>query len=171
MAAEGKDAGGGMTTMGINGFGRIGRLVCRAAMAKEGVAVVGINDPFMELDYMVYLFKYDSVHGPYPGTVEATEDGNLSIDGHIVRVYVEESEKGLGERILPLVACLVASSNTQCTPQTPHILSTVPATLLLVSCSSCSSCSTGTPPATPPRSRGATAAPTTCASLRGACCL
>ena len=105
-----------MTTMGINGFGRIGRLVCRAAMAKEGVAVVGINDPFMEIDYMVYLFKYDSVHGPYPGTVEATEDGNLSIDGHIVRVYVEESEKGLGERILPLVACLVASSNTQCTP-------------------------------------------------------
>eukprot|EP00640_Fibrocapsa_japonica_P009281 CAMPEP_0113933626 /NCGR_PEP_ID=MMETSP1339-20121228/830_1 /TAXON_ID=94617 /ORGANISM="Fibrocapsa japonica" /LENGTH=50 /DNA_ID=CAMNT_0000934997 /DNA_START=35 /DNA_END=184 /DNA_ORIENTATION=- /assembly_acc=CAM_ASM_000762 len=45
---------------GVNGFGRIGRLVSRAAMANPNVELVGVNDPFMDLDYMVYLFKYDS---------------------------------------------------------------------------------------------------------------
>ncbi|OQR84420.1 glyceraldehyde-3-phosphate dehydrogenase, partial [Thraustotheca clavata] len=67
--------------IGINGFGRIGRLVCRAAFANPNATVVAINDTFMDLDYMVYLFKYDSTHGGYKGTVVA-EDGNLVIDGH-----------------------------------------------------------------------------------------
>jgi glyceraldehyde-3-phosphate dehydrogenase/erythrose-4-phosphate dehydrogenase len=66
--------------IGINGFGRIGRLVCRAAVANPKAVVVAINDPFMDLEYMVYQFKYDSVHGRFAGTVEA-RDGNLIIDG------------------------------------------------------------------------------------------
>eukprot|EP00936_MAST-01D_sp_MAST-1D-sp1_P002543 g2543.t1 len=74
--------------VGINGFGRIGRLVCRAAIANPKTAVKAINDPFMDLDYMVYLFKYDSVHGKYPGTVEA-KDGALVIDGVVITVYAE----------------------------------------------------------------------------------
>ncbi|CAK4082940.1 unnamed protein product [Aphanomyces euteiches] len=84
--------------IGINGFGRIGRLVARAAFANPKVTVVAINDPFMSLDYMVYLFKYDSTHGPYKGTVEA-KDGNLVIDGHVVRIFTAKnpSEIGWGE--------------------------------------------------------------------------
>ena len=59
--------------VGINGFGRIGRLVFRAAMANPNVEVVAVNDPFMDLEYMVYMLKYDSVHKMYPGTVEKGE--------------------------------------------------------------------------------------------------
>jgi len=73
--------------IGINGFGRIGRLVLRAALAK-GAEVVGINDPFIDLDYMVYMFKYDSTHGPWKGEVKA-EGGKLVIDGHAITVYSE----------------------------------------------------------------------------------
>ncbi|OQR84559.1 triosephosphate isomerase/glyceraldehyde-3-phosphate dehydrogenase [Achlya hypogyna] len=76
--------------LGINGFGRIGRLVCRAAFANPNATVVAINDPFMDLEYMVYLFKYDSTHGGYKGTVVA-ENGNLVIDGHVVRVFSERN--------------------------------------------------------------------------------
>lgn len=76
----------GQVQIGINGFGRIGRLVCRAAMANPNVQVVAINDPFMSLDYMVYQFKYDSTHGRYPGTVEAIHD-SLMIDGNKIAVF------------------------------------------------------------------------------------
>jgi glyceraldehyde 3-phosphate dehydrogenase len=72
--------------IGINGFGRIGRLVCRSAMSNPNAVVKAINDPFMDLDYMVYLFKYDSVHGKWPGTVEA-KDGCLIIDGVTISVF------------------------------------------------------------------------------------
>ena len=61
-----------MAKVGINGFGRIGRLVLRAALEK-GVEVVAINDPFIPLDYMIYMFKYDSTHGRYKG--EVSSDG------------------------------------------------------------------------------------------------
>jgi len=71
--------------VGINGFGRIGRLVMRSCLA-AGVKVVGVNDPFIDLDYMVYMFKYDTTHGRYKGTVEA-KDGKLVIDGHSVEVF------------------------------------------------------------------------------------
>eukprot|EP01083_Nonionella_stella_P251289 867153_1 len=68
--------------LGINGFGRIGRLVCRAALEHSGdVMPVAVNDPFLSLDYAAYLFQYDSVHGKYPGTVTADEATNsLVID-------------------------------------------------------------------------------------------
>jgi len=76
-----------MSKIGINGFGRIGRLVCRAAF-DTGATVVAINDPFIDLDYMVYMFKYDSTHGRWKGTVEA-KDGKLVINGKAVTVFNE----------------------------------------------------------------------------------
>jgi len=76
-----------MACIGINGFGRIGRLVLRAAMAK-GAKVVAVNDPFIDLDYMVYMFKYDSTHGQYKGEVAAV-DGKLVVDGNAITVFSE----------------------------------------------------------------------------------
>ncbi|KAF9972128.1 glycerol-3-phosphate dehydrogenase [Actinomortierella ambigua] len=72
--------------VGINGFGRIGRLVLRAALKNKEVKVVAINDPFIDLEYMVYMFKYDSTHGRFAGHVEA-KDGKLVVDGHAITVY------------------------------------------------------------------------------------
>jgi glyceraldehyde 3-phosphate dehydrogenase len=64
--------------VGINGFGRIGRLVLRAAIEKDAVDVVAVNDPFIQLDYMVYMFKYDSTHGRFKGSVK-TDGGKLIV--------------------------------------------------------------------------------------------
>ena len=79
-----------MVNIGINGFGRIGRLVVRAALAKEGATVVAINEPFMDSEYMAYMFRYDSVHGQFKGTV-AHEPGALIING--VKIQVFKSQK------------------------------------------------------------------------------
>ena len=67
--------------IGINGFGRIGRLVFRAALTHDDVEVVAVNDPFMTPDYMAYMLRYDSVHGKFPGEV-SSEDNALVVDGH-----------------------------------------------------------------------------------------
>jgi len=76
-----------MSKIGINGFGRIGRLVLRAAVEK-GAKVVAINDPFISLDYMVYMFKYDSTHGQFKGEVK--EDGKfLYVNGDKITVFNE----------------------------------------------------------------------------------
>jgi glyceraldehyde 3-phosphate dehydrogenase len=80
--------------LGINGAGRIGRLVLRAAMAHPDVDVVAVNDPFMDLAYMVYQLKYDSVHKRYPGTVEGVKEGDaeyLVVGGHKIRVFHEKA--------------------------------------------------------------------------------
>jgi len=77
-----------MASIGINGFGRIGRIVLRAALAK-GVRVVAINDPFIPLDYMVYMFKYDSTHGRFNGEVRH-ENGLLFVNGHQIQVFMEK---------------------------------------------------------------------------------
>jgi glyceraldehyde 3-phosphate dehydrogenase len=77
-----------MVKVGINGFGRIGRLVLRNAVLDERVKVVAVNDPFIDLEYMVYMFKYDSIHGRFPGNVEA-KDGKLVVDGHSIIVSQE----------------------------------------------------------------------------------
>lgn len=76
-----------MSKIGINGFGRIGRLVLRSALLK-GAEVVAVNDPFINLDYMVYMFKYDSTHGKYKGEVSSA-DGCLVVDGHSIQVFNE----------------------------------------------------------------------------------
>jgi len=72
--------------IGINGFGRIGRLVFRAAVDNPEVEVRGINDPFIDLDYMVYMLKYDSVHGHFKGEVH-TEGDKLVVNGKKISVY------------------------------------------------------------------------------------
>jgi glyceraldehyde 3-phosphate dehydrogenase len=74
------------TTVGINGFGRIGRLVFRASVSNPNVNVVAINDPFIDLDYMVYMLKYDTVHGRFDGTVEISGD-KLVVNGQEISVF------------------------------------------------------------------------------------
>lgn len=80
--------------MGINGFGRIGRLVFRAAMANPAVEVVAVNDPFMDVQYMAYQLKYDSVHGRFPGEV-AVKDGNLVVSGKTIQVFAEKEPSAI----------------------------------------------------------------------------
>ncbi len=79
--------------IGINGFGRIGRLVFRAAIDRSDVEVVGIND-LIDVDYMAYMLKYDSTHGPFAGTV-AVEDGALVVNGKKIRVTAERNPADL----------------------------------------------------------------------------
>jgi len=81
-----------MVQVGINGFGRIGRLVFRASFEQEGVETVAINDPFMEIPYMIYLLKYDSVHGRFSKKVEECE-GGFKVDGRKITVYNEMDPK------------------------------------------------------------------------------
>jgi len=77
-----------MVKLGISGFGRIGRLVCRAACEKEGAEVVAVNDPFCDVKYAAYLFKYDSTHGIYKGTVSFDEDKKtLIVDGKPIAFF------------------------------------------------------------------------------------
>ena len=77
--------------VGINGFGRIGRLVFRAAVAQpEKFEVVGINDPFIDVDYMVYMVTYDTIHGKFDGSIKA-ENGKLVVNGKPICVYAEKN--------------------------------------------------------------------------------
>jgi glyceraldehyde 3-phosphate dehydrogenase len=78
----------GPINVGINGFGRIGRLVLRAAAKNPMINVVAINDPFIGVDYMSYMFKYDTVHGQYDGSVES-KDGKFFVDGKQIHVFGE----------------------------------------------------------------------------------
>jgi len=78
-----------MIKVGINGFGRIGRLVFRAAQERDDIQVVAVNDPFMDVDYMVYMLKYDSVHGQFGGSAEA-KNGNLIVNGKEVKFFAEK---------------------------------------------------------------------------------
>ncbi|KAK4874145.1 hypothetical protein RN001_013505 [Aquatica leii] len=82
-----------MSKIGINGFGRIGRLVLRAAIQK-GAEVLAINDPFVDLNYMVYLFKHDSTHGYYKGEVRA-EDGYLIVNENKITLFHEKDPKAI----------------------------------------------------------------------------
>ncbi|MCL2041002.1 MAG: type I glyceraldehyde-3-phosphate dehydrogenase [Bacteroidales bacterium] len=79
--------------IGINGFGRIGRLVFRAAMKRNDVEIVAIND-LIDVDYMAYMLRYDTVHGRFDGTVEV-KDGNLVVNGNVIRVTAEKSPANL----------------------------------------------------------------------------
>jgi glyceraldehyde 3-phosphate dehydrogenase len=79
--------------IGINGFGRIGRLAFRVAITRPDVEVVGIND-LIEPDYMAYMLKYDSTHGKFDGTIEV-KDGNLVVNGKTIRVTAEKDPANL----------------------------------------------------------------------------
>ncbi len=79
--------------VGINGFGRIGRLVFRAAQTRDDIEVVGIND-LISVEYMAYMLKYDTVHGQFGGTIEV-KDGKLVVNGHEIRVTSEKDPANL----------------------------------------------------------------------------
>ncbi len=81
--------------VGINGFGRIGRLVFRAAMETGKVDVVGINDPFIDLDYMVYMLRYDTVHGQFKGDI-AVKGDKLVVNGKEISVYAAMNPEEIG---------------------------------------------------------------------------
>ena len=80
--------------IGINGFGRIGRMVFRSAMKQEDVTIVGVND-LLAVDHLAYLLKYDSVHGKYDGTVEVDE-GDLIVDGQRIKISAERNPADIG---------------------------------------------------------------------------
>ena len=80
--------------IGINGFGRIGRLVFRSAIKQNDITVVGIND-LLDINHLAYLLKYDSVHGKYDGTIEINEN-NLIVDGKSVRISAERNPVDIG---------------------------------------------------------------------------
>ncbi|TWP26746.1 type I glyceraldehyde-3-phosphate dehydrogenase [Apibacter muscae] len=79
--------------VGINGFGRIGRLVFRAAQHNDAIEVVGIND-LIDVEYMAYMLKYDTIHGKFNGTVEV-QDGKLVVNGKSIRVTAERNPADL----------------------------------------------------------------------------
>jgi glyceraldehyde 3-phosphate dehydrogenase len=82
-----------MTKVGINGFGRIGRLAFRAAMKHGDIEIVGLND-IVDPEYMAYMLRYDSTHGRFDGTVEV-KDGNLVVNGKKIRVTAEKDPANL----------------------------------------------------------------------------
>ncbi len=82
-----------MTKLGINGFGRIGRIVFRATLKRDNVDVVAIND-LLDVNHLAYLLEYDSVHGRFDGTIEV-KDGHLVVDGKTIRVTAERDPKNL----------------------------------------------------------------------------
>jgi len=88
-----------LARIGINGFGRIGRLFFRIAIDHPDVEVVGINDPFIDAEYMAYMLKYDSVHGRFKGSMEL-RNGKLIVNGHAIDVYAN-----INPQEIPWAAC------------------------------------------------------------------
>ena len=82
-----------MIKVGINGFGRIGRFVFRAAQKRSDIEIVGIND-LLDAEYMAYILKYDTMHGRFDGTVEV-KDGNLVVNGKTIRITAEKNPADL----------------------------------------------------------------------------
>jgi len=82
-----------MIKVGINGFGRIGRLVFRAAQERDDIQVVGIND-LLSVDYIAYMLKYDTIHGQFGGTIDI-KDGNLVVNGKSIRISAEKNPADL----------------------------------------------------------------------------
>ena len=80
--------------IGINGFGRIGRLVFRSAMKQPDVSIVAIND-LLEVNHLAYLLKYDSVHGQYDGEVKV-KGNNLLVDGEEIIITAERNPADIG---------------------------------------------------------------------------
>lgn len=80
--------------VGINGFGRIGRIVFRNAMEFPNIKIVAVNDPFIETKYAAYMLKYDSTHGPFKGTVEV-DGGALVVNGEPVKFYAEKDPSNI----------------------------------------------------------------------------
>jgi len=105
-----------MIKVGINGFGRIGRLVFRAAQKRSDIQVVGIND-LISVEYMAYMLKYDSVHGQFDGTIDI-KDGNLVVNGNVIRVTAERNPAQLKDILMQvqntLLCLLLLKTILQC---------------------------------------------------------
>lgn len=82
------------TKVGINGFGRIGRIVFRNAVEHSDIEIVAVNDPFIEPKYAAYMLKYDSTHGQFKGTIEAVDDG-LIVNGKKVKFYTQRNPEDI----------------------------------------------------------------------------
>lgn len=80
--------------LGINGFGRIGRIAFRVAASRSDIEIVGIND-LLDVDHLAYLLKYDSVHGKFQGTVDINSKGNLIVNGNEIRISAERNPEDL----------------------------------------------------------------------------
>lgn len=80
--------------IGINGFGRIGRLVFRIAIKNNDFEILGINDPFVNAEYMAYMLKYDTIHGKFNGSIEV-KDNKLIVDGKSINVFAEKEPKNI----------------------------------------------------------------------------
>ena len=78
-----------MIKVGINGFGRIGRLVFRAAQERNDIQIVAVNDPFLDMDYLIYMLQYDTVHGRFNGTAE-NKNGKLFVNGKEIAFFAEK---------------------------------------------------------------------------------
>ncbi|XP_057950332.1 glyceraldehyde-3-phosphate dehydrogenase GAPCP2, chloroplastic [Malania oleifera] len=76
----------GKTKVGINGFGRIGRLVLRIAVSRDDIDVVAVNDPFIDANYMAYMFKFDSTHGVFKGTIRVLDESTMEINGKQIKI-------------------------------------------------------------------------------------
>ena len=85
--------------IGINGFGRIGRLVFRAAIENPNIVIAGINEPFMDIEYVKYMIKYDTIHGQFNGTIDS-KDGKLIINGKAISFFMEKLPE-----LIPWAAC------------------------------------------------------------------
>jgi len=113
-----------MTTykVGINGFGRIGRLSFRAALEHKNIDVVAINEPFMDVDYMVYNLKYDSVHGAFGGTVSKKDDKTLVVNDKPIHVFSEKDPANIPWGAQGVI-CVVESSGvfTDATKASAHL--------------------------------------------------
>ena len=83
-----------MINIGINGFGRIGRLVLRAAMERSDIKVVAINDPFIDLEYMVYMLQYDTIHGRFKGDI-SINNNQLIVNGNAITVFEEKDPSAI----------------------------------------------------------------------------
>nr|QEE82291.1 GAPDH 1 [Dipsacus asperoides] len=81
-----KSGNRGTIKVGINGFGRIGRLVLRVASFRDDIDVVAVNDPFVDAQYMAYMFKYDSTHGVFTGTINVVDKSTLEINGKQIKI-------------------------------------------------------------------------------------
>ena len=82
------------TKMGINGFGRIGRLVFRASLDKPDIEILGINDPFMSPDYVAYMLKYDSIHGMFSGEI-SHDDSSITVNGKKIAFFDKKDPKDI----------------------------------------------------------------------------